>query len=102
MRFTIGLLTGAAVGLAGAVAYSVWSGRDLRDVYAQVRASLETEDLGTRLAEVQAGIGERIGEVRAEATSAMGAAAESAGENVEQAAVVTQEDVEQANDGAAE
>jgi gas vesicle protein len=102
MRFTLGLVTGAALGLAGAVAYSVWSGRDLREVYADVRTSLEKGDLGTRLAEAQAGIGERIGEAHAEATSATGGAAESVGEHVEKAAEAVQEGVERSGDGAGE
>ena len=71
MKFTLGLLTGVAIGAAGAVAYSVTTGRDLRDVYEQVRTSLADTDgdraglrLDARFADAQARIEDRIAQVR--------------------------------------
>ena len=52
MKFYIGLATGAALGVAGAVAYSARSGRDLRGLLVEVRdevASRDADALGMRL-----------------------------------------------------
>jgi gas vesicle protein len=76
MKFIVGLLTGLVLGAAAAVAYSVQSGRDLREAFEQVRSELEDRDLdalGARLearfSEMQARLEERIGQARERATA---------------------------------
>lgn len=52
MKFIIGFLSGMVVGAAGAVAYSVQTGRDLREVADEIRSDLSKRDLdalGARL-----------------------------------------------------
>jgi gas vesicle protein len=75
MKFVVGLLVGIVVGAAGAVLYSVKSGRDLREALDDVRGELEKRDvealgarLETRFAAMQAQLEERIGQVRERAT----------------------------------
>jgi gas vesicle protein len=87
MKFILGLLTGTVIGAVGAVAYSMQTGRDLRDALDDVRADLNSRDLdalGSRLEarfnEMQAQIESRIGQVRERAA----AAADDAGEAVEE------------------
>jgi hypothetical protein len=87
MKFILGLLTGLVLGAAGAVAYSVRSGRDLREAFEQVRSELEDRDLdalGARLearfSEMQARLEERIGQARERATTATGDEPVEAGE----------------------
>ncbi len=76
MKFIVGLATGIVLGAAGAVAYSVKSGQDLRGVYESVRSDIEKGDfdaLGARLesgfAELQAVLEVRMAQVR-ESTAA--------------------------------
>ena len=42
MKFILGLLTGLVLGAVGAVAYSVPTGRDLREEYAGIRGDIDT------------------------------------------------------------
>src|SRR3990172_7178822 len=54
MRFKVGLLTGLVIGAAGAVIYSVQTGRDLRQEFERVRADIRARDfdaMGGRLEE---------------------------------------------------
>jgi ElaB/YqjD/DUF883 family membrane-anchored ribosome-binding protein len=88
MKFVTGLLTGIALGAAGAVYYSVKSGKDLRATYEDVRAEIDDrnyEALGARIergfADLQAEIEDRMNQVRA-GTSAALDAADDAVENV--------------------
>ena len=78
MKFVTGLLTGIALGAAGAVYYSVRSGKDLRATYEDVRAEIDArnyEALGARIergfAEIQAELEERLNQVRAGANAAL-------------------------------
>ena len=71
MKFILGLLTGLVLGAVGTVAYSLQSGRDLREAFDEVRSDLDQRDfeaLGTRLearvAELQTRLEERIAQVR--------------------------------------
>ena len=79
MKFVTGLLTGVALGAAGAVYYSVKSGRDLRSMYEEIRAEVDAgnyEALGQRVergfADIQAEIETRVNQVRAGASDALG------------------------------
>ena len=76
MKFIVGLLTGLGLGVAGAVAYSVTTGRDLRDEYAQLRGDIDNRDfeaLGNRLEqrfnELQTTFQERANQVQNAASS---------------------------------
>jgi len=78
MKFVTGLLTGVALGAAGAVYYSVKSGRDLRSMYEEIRAEVDAgnyEALGQRVergfTELQAEIEDRVSQVRSGAQSAL-------------------------------
>jgi gas vesicle protein len=78
MKFIVGLATGMVLGAAGAVAYSVKSGQDLREAYQSVRSDIEKGDLdalGARFesgfAELQALMEERINQVKASTASAI-------------------------------
>lgn len=105
MKFILGLLTGAVIGAAGAVAYSMQTGRDLRDALDDVRADLSSRDLdalGARLearfTEMQAQVESRIGQVRERAEAAAG----NAGEAVEGAVEDATQAATQASDAAQE
>ena len=78
MKFITGVVTGVAIGAAGAVYYSVKSGRDLRGAYEDVRAEIDARNydaIGARIergfAEVQAQLEDRLSQVRAGATAAL-------------------------------
>jgi gas vesicle protein len=100
MKFFVGLLLGLVLGAVGAIAYSVQTGRDLREAYEEVRSDLTSRDieaLGSRLearfAQMQSQLEERIGQVRERASTAVGhatevvqEAAETAGEAAGEAA----------------
>jgi len=82
MKFIVGLLTGLALGAAGAVAYSVTTGRDLREVYAELRSTIDARDseapgmrLEARFAEVQSRIEDRVAQVRGQAAPVVSDAA---------------------------
>lgn len=71
MKFILGLLTGLVLGAVGTVAYSLQTGRDLREAFEEVRSDLDRRDfdaLGSRLearvSELQARLEERIAQVR--------------------------------------
>lgn len=100
MRFAFGFLAGVIVGAAGAVLYSVQTGRDLREEYEQVRSDIQNRDmeaLGARLEsrfrELQAVVEDRI----AQAREAAEAQAEAADEAVEAAAEAVEEAEEEAS-----
>jgi gas vesicle protein len=90
MGFIIGLLSGLLVGAAGAVLYTVQTGRDLRQEFDQARAEIQQRDfdalgkhLEERFRELQTSLEERFAQARetaAEATDeAARATAEAAG-----------------------
>jgi gas vesicle protein len=77
MKFVVGLLSGMVIGAVGAVAYSVQSGKDLREAYESVRSDLSKRDLdqlGTRVesavAEMQTRMDAQIAEVRSRVEAA--------------------------------
>ena len=76
MKFFIGLLSGLVLGAVGAVAYSVSTGRDLREEYAQLRGDIDNRDfdaLGNRLEqrfnELQGMLQERANQIQGAASS---------------------------------
>ncbi len=93
MKFVTGLLTGLALGAAGAVYYSVKSDRDLRAMYEEIRAEVDAgnfEALGQRVergfTELQAEIEERVSQVRSGAQSALDQAGSTADDVADEAA----------------
>jgi gas vesicle protein len=92
MKFILGLITGAALGAAGAVIYAGRSGQDLRETYETVKSDIDKRDfdalgsrLEARLAEIQSQIEMRFSEVREKATAAIDDAREAADTATEQA-----------------
>lgn len=90
MRFAFGFLAGVIVGAAGAVLYSVQTGRDLREEYAGVRADIQNRDLEalgarleTRMREIQSMVEERVAQARETMTEEADVAAEAAVEAAE-------------------
>ena len=77
MGFIIGLLSGLLVGAAGAVLYTVQTGRDLRQEFDQVRSEIQQRDfdalgkhLEDRFKELQASLEDRLADARESATRA--------------------------------
>ncbi|HSG84896.1 MAG TPA: YtxH domain-containing protein [Candidatus Limnocylindrales bacterium] len=102
MRFAFGFLAGVIVGAAGAVLYSVQTGRDLREEYEQVRSDIQNRDmeaLGARLEsrfrELQAVVEDRIAQAR-EAAEAQAEAADEADEAAAEAVEEAEEEASQA------
>lgn len=86
MKFIFGLAVGLVLGAVGAVAYSIQSGRDLREAFDEVRSDLGRGDLDAlgarleaRVTEMQTQLEARIGEIRERATAAVGATADTSG-----------------------
>jgi gas vesicle protein len=98
MKFFMGLVTGMALGAAGAVWYSVQTGRDLRESFEAVRDELQRRDyeaiqqrLETGFAQLQSQIETRMGSARDDGTVAddaremVGDVKDAAGDAVESA-----------------
>jgi gas vesicle protein len=107
MKFIVGLLTGLVLGAAGAVIYSVQSGRDLREAYEQVRSDLDNRDfeaLGSRIeagfAQMQAQIEEKIGQARDTAASTADQVTDAAQRTAEDAADAVPTEVTTSSNGA--
>jgi gas vesicle protein len=93
MGFIIGLLSGLLVGAAGAVLYTVQTGRDLRQEFDQVRSEIQQRDfdalgkhLEERFKELQTGLEERLAQARDSATQAAESAGDAAAEAASEAA----------------
>lgn len=107
MKFVLGLLTGLVLGAAGAVLYSVRTGRDLRDAVDQVRADLDSRDLdalGARLearfTQMQAQLEHKIGQAREKTPATVDQASDAAHSAAEQASKAATESVDRAVDAA--
>lgn len=95
MKFIVGLSVGLVLGAVAAVAYSVQTGRDLRDEFDEFRSDFEKRDfeamgnrLEARLTEIQSQLESRVTQVREKAEAAVEdaeAAAEQAVEGAEAA-----------------
>jgi gas vesicle protein len=120
MKLVVGFLSGLVIGAVGAVAYSVQSGRDLREAFEEVRSDLSKRDLDalgarleSRVTEMQAQLETRITQVRERAASVMDEATpvvtdaiddagDKAGSAVEGAAAVVEDAAADAGDKVAE
>jgi gas vesicle protein len=107
MKFVVGFLAGLVLGAVGAVAYSVQSGRDLREAFEEVRSDISNRDLealGTRLearfADMQVLLESRISQVRERASASVDGADEAAHAAVEDAAQAAQAAVADAAEAA--
>jgi gas vesicle protein len=85
MGFFMGLLIGLVTGAAGAVLYSVQTGRDLRQEFELMRSEVQQRDfdalgkhLEDRFRELQTGLEERLSQARDAASDAADTAAEKA------------------------
>jgi gas vesicle protein len=92
MGFFMGLLVGLVTGAAGAVLYTVQTGRDLRQEFELMRSEVQQRDfealgkhLEDRFRELQAGLEERIGQARDAASKAADDAVDAARSTVESA-----------------
>jgi gas vesicle protein len=104
MKLIVGFLAGLVVGAVGAVAYSVQSGRDLREAYQEVRDDLSKRDLDalgarleSRVTEMQTQLEARIAQVREKAATAIEdarATAEATAEAAGEAAAEANEQLE--------
>lgn len=100
MKVVVGFLGGLVIGAAGAVAYSVQTGRDLREVLQEVRSEISKGDLdalGARLessvAQMQVQLETRIAQIRELTNAAEEAEVEAAEvEAADEAAVDAAED----------
>lgn len=107
MRFIVWVLVGIVIGAAGAVIYSVKSGRDLREALDDVRADLEKRDMdafGSRLearfTAMQAQLEERMGQVKERASGGADVAVQTAEAVTETAADAGSQVVEAAGEAA--
>jgi gas vesicle protein len=108
MKLVVGFLSGLVIGAVGAVAYSVQSGRDLREAFDEVRNDLSKRDLDalgarleTRVTEMQAQLEARIAQVR-EKAAAMDEATPVVTETVEEAAAAVEDAAADAGEKVAE
>ena len=119
MKLVVGFLSGLVIGAVGAVAYSVQSGRDLREAFDEVRNDLSKRDLDalgarleTRVTEMQSQLEARIAQVREKAaamdeatpvvTEAVEDAGDKAGSAGDEVADVVEDAVADAGEKAAE
>ena len=88
MGFFMGLLVGLVTGAAGAVLYTVQTGRDLRQEFEIMRSEVQQRDfdalgkhLEDRFRELQSGLEERLAQARETASKAADDVASGAGSN---------------------
>ena len=56
MKFIVGVIVGFGIGVASSIVYSGQTGKDLREVYADVRKNVDTVDLEQFGQEVQTNV----------------------------------------------
>lgn len=85
MKLVIGFIAGAIVGfgigVASSIMYSGQTGKDLREVYSDVRKNVETVDLEQFGQEVQANVAQAQAQVQASVTQAQEKVAEVRGKS---------------------
>src|SRR6478672_1010388 len=93
MKFIVGVATGIVLGIAGAIAYSFKSGRDLSEVFETTKSDIENADfdemgkqLEARISEMQSTLEERINEVKANAQPVL----DGAGEQIDAALIAAE------------
>src|SRR6478752_3875802 len=89
MKFIVGVATGIVLGIAGAIAYSFKSGRDLREVFETTKSDIENADfdeMGKQLDAAVSTATDAINKARGKADSAGDDLADAAGDAVDDAA----------------
>jgi hypothetical protein len=105
MKFILGLLTGLVLDSVGTIAYSIQSGRDLREAVDGIRTDLENRDMDAITARLEAGFSQMQAQLEEGITQARDRAMAAAGE-AEVVAEVALEEAEvalaEANEAVAE
>ena len=81
MKFIFGVIVGIGIGVAGSIVYSGQTGKDLREVYSDVRKNVDTVDLEQFGQEVQANVAQAQAQVQAGVTHAQEKVAEVRGKS---------------------
>ena len=81
MKFIVGVIVGFGLGIASSIVYSGQTGKDLREVYGDVRKNVETVDLEQFGQEVQANVAQAQAQVQASVTQAQEKVAEVRGKS---------------------
>ena len=81
MKFIVGVIVGIGIGVAGSIVYSGQTGKDLREVYSDVRKNVDTVDLEQFGQEVQANVAQAQAQVQASVTQAQEKVAEVRGKS---------------------
>jgi small subunit ribosomal protein S3 len=109
VKFIIGFLGGLVVGAAGAIAYSMQTGRDLREIVDDVRSDLSKRDLDAlgarlegRVSEMQKELEGRIAAIKEKASAAVDEAREVASDTAADAVAEASDAVAEAADAVAE
>ncbi len=79
--FIAGAIVGFGIGVASSIMYSGQTGKDLREVYSDVRKNVETVDLEQFGQEVQANVAQAQAQVQASVTQAQEKVAEVRGKS---------------------
>ncbi len=70
MKFIVGVIVGFGIGVASSIVYSGQTGKDLREVYADVRKNVDTVDLEQFGQEVQTNVTQAQAQVQASVAQA--------------------------------
>ena len=81
MKFIVGVIVGFGIGVASSIVYSGQTGKDLREVYADVRKNMDTVDLEQFGQEVQTNVTQAQAQVQASVTQAQQKVAEVRGKS---------------------
>ena len=81
MKFIVGVIVGIGIGVASSIVYSGQTGKDLREVYSDVRKNVDTVDLEQFGQEVQANVAQAQAQVQAGVTQAQEKVAEVRGKS---------------------
>ena len=76
MKFIVGVIVGIGIGVAGSIVYSGQTGKDLREVYSDVRKNVETVDLEQFGQEVQSNVAQAQAQVQASVAQAQATVAQ--------------------------
>jgi gas vesicle protein len=81
VKFIVGVIVGFGIGVASSIVYSGQTGKDLREVYGDVRKNVETVDLEQFGQEVQSNVAQAQAQVQASVAQAQEKVAEVRGKS---------------------
>jgi gas vesicle protein len=81
VKFIVGVIVGFGIGVASSIVYSGQTGKDLREVYGDVRKNVETVDLEQFGQEVQSNVAQAQAQVQASVSQAQEKVAEVRGKS---------------------